>query len=196
MKEGRQLYLRMIIEEGELSPTDFIGLFECADTMSRHIAEQEALNLFEFLKMPSDWKLETLTRIHQLGRRVPSPAEVKTVKRGSWSIEILLASPVLLFFLKHYVHPIVKAAWDDSLLRKKIVTFIRDRVFLGSKRQIEDQAIKKPRYRNLKIKSVGELESISDEDFEIEIIFEKQEILEVRAPLGELVKEFIAKLER
>ena len=195
MREARQLYLRLIIKEADLSVDDFIGLFECAEIVSRHIAEQEALNLFEFLKIPSSWRIETLQRIRQLGRRIPSPAEVKTVERGSWSIEVIIASPVLLFILKNYLHPIVKEAWDDSRLREKIINFIRDEIFLGSKRQIEEQAIKKPRYRNLKITRVGDLEKTPDNDFEIEISFEKQEILEARASARELIKEFVARLQ-
>ena len=74
---GRRLQLTFVVgSEAELSPTDFIGLFECADVMVRHVVEYEALQLFDALNLPSEWRLATLQSVRRLGRRVPAPGEI------------------------------------------------------------------------------------------------------------------------
>lgn len=77
MNENRTLNLLFYIDsKAEIVLNDFIGLFDCAEALSRHIIEQEAYNLSTELNIPNELKFRTLSRIHQVGRKLPIPIEV------------------------------------------------------------------------------------------------------------------------
>jgi len=195
--EDRSLHLRFVLDTDEdLAPDDFIGLFECADAFARHVVEQAALELFIDLNLPEQWRLGTLQHIHQLGRRVPVPAQVVRVERGSWSIETLLQGAAVLWFLKNYVHPVVRDAWDDSRLRQAIVEFLRDKVFLGARRNLEQKAVEAPRFRRLQVQTVSEPEPASRQESQIEVRLVRREIVEARFADRELLDEFVRRLRR
>ena len=106
MAEQRTIEIRVVLNNDEpISPSEFLDLFRCGDEFSRHIAQQEALALLDDIGVPGDVRLATLQHIHQLGRRLPSPAEVQAVEKGSWLVVLTIASPALLYVLKEYVHP-------------------------------------------------------------------------------------------
>jgi len=114
---GRTLQLTFTVgSENELSPTDFIGLFECVDVFVRHLIEHEALQLFDELNLPSEWRLTTLQDVRRIGRRVPAPAEIARIQRGSWEIVAVLQGAAVLWFLKNYVHPVVQEARRGTIV--------------------------------------------------------------------------------
>src|SRR5258706_11689325 len=99
---GRQLTLTFVAEaEADLSPTDFIGLFECADAFVRHVVEREALQLFEDLNLPSSWRISTMHDVRRLGRRLPAPGQITDVRRGSWEVTTVLQGAATLWFVKN-----------------------------------------------------------------------------------------------
>lgn len=197
MPEDRSLHLRFILQvEEDLTPEDFIGLFECAETFARHVVEREALQLFSDLDLPEEWTLGTLQRIHRLGRRVPVPARVVRVERGSWNVELLLPGAAVLWLLKNYVDPVIREAWDDSRVRHLIVEFLRDRVFLAARRSLEEKAVVAPRHRQLEVQAVSEPQQASREESHIEIRLVRREIMEARLTDQELLDDFIRRLRR
>jgi len=194
---GRRLEMTFVVEsEGDLSPTDFIGLFECADTFVRHIVEREALQLFEELNLPSEWRLSTLQEVRRLGRRVPAPAQITRVERGSWEITTVIQGAAVLWFVKNYLHPVVQEAWNDSRLRQVIVDFLRDRIFLGAKRSLEQKAVEAPRYRGLKVASIEEPQAPTPREAGLRIKLERREVIEATSSDQELIDEFLRRVGR
>jgi hypothetical protein len=191
----KRLVIRLVVDGAELSPSDFIGLFECAEGVSRFITEQEAGNLFAYLNVPSDIALENLRRFHRLSSRQPSLAEVGNIEKGSWLVEVVLWGSAV-FILKQYLHPAIKQGWEESRLRQLIMEFVRDKIFLGTKRDIETHVTRKPRYQNLLVTRVGELKEVSEEQVQIEIHLTKQFVLEPRPSDKRLIEEFIEKLKK
>lgn len=195
MNKNRSLSIIFYIDLiEELVLNDFIGLFECAEAFSRHIIEHEAYLLSSELKLPDELKLSTLHKIHQVGRKYPFPIKVIRVEKGSWCIEIFIPGAVILWILRKYIHPAVEEAWTDSRLREIIVTFLRERVFLGSKKSIEQKAIEKPNFRGLQVKKIKEIDIISQKS-EIQVNLSKTEILDVEFTEIELIEDFIRKLK-
>lgn len=197
MPDDRSLYLRFVLNAPEdLGPDDFLGLFECADTFARHVVELEALQLFTELRLPEEWRLGTLQRIHHLGRRAPVPARVVSVERGSWVVETLLGGAAVLWFLKNYVHPVVQDAWDDSRMRQTILEFLRNKIFLGARRGLEQKAVEIPRFRRLHIQTVSEPEGASREESHVVVRLERHEVIEVQLADRELLDDFVRRLRR
>jgi len=193
LEESRSLRLRLTVPDQTLSPGEFLSLFDCAETVSRALIEHEALALLEFLDFPADSRLQTMQTIHRLGRRVPTPAEVVSVEHACWTANVLIGGPVVLFILMNYVHPTVKDAFDDSRLKQLIVEFLRDRVFLGAKRTVEQAAVARPTYGNLGVRAVAELRAAPSEP-ELEVTLERREIIAVRSSDRELVEEFAERI--
>lgn len=192
---GRALHLTFVVAApGELSPTDFLGLFECVDSFSRHVVEHEALQLFDELDLPSEWRLATLQDIRRVGRRVSAPGEIARVHRGSWEIETILQGAALLWFVRSYLNPVVQDAWNDSRLRQVIVEFLRNRIFGGAKRALEQKAVQSPRYRTLEVSRVDEPEPGTAEEAGIRITLERREVLEARLSDHELVNDFLQRI--
>lgn len=194
---GRRLELTFVVEsDADLSPTDFIGLFECADTFVRHVVEHEALQLFDELNLPSEWRLSTLQEMRRLGRRLPAPAQITRVERGSWDVTAVLQGAAVFWFMKTYVHPVVQEAWNDSRLRQVIVEFLRDRIFLGAKRTLEQKAVQAPRYRGLEVASIEEPQTPSSAQAGLRIKLDKREVIEATSSDLELIDEFLRRIKR
>ena len=195
--DAKSLYLKFIVDsQDELTPDDFIGLFECIDAFSRTIIEHEALSLFSEAGFPDQWRLSTLQRIHKLGRKVPVPAGILEIRKGSWEVETLLQGAAVIWFLRNYIHPVVQDAWNDSKLREIIITFIRDKIFLGSKKNLESKAIEKSHYRTLRVAEIIGPEKVIDEKTEIKIRMSKTHIIEAEMSEQELFEDFIQKLKK
>lgn len=195
MNKYRTLNLLFHIDSTtELVLNDFIGLFECAEAFSRYILEQEAFNLSSDLGIPDDIKISTLYRIHKIGKKLPIPIEVIRIEKGSWYIEILVPGAVVLWILKKYIHPAVQEAWNESHLRDIIVNFLREKVFLGSKRNLEQKAVEQPSFKGLQIKSINEIE-VNLQKTEIKVDLGKKKVLEVELTERELIEDFIRKLK-
>jgi hypothetical protein len=193
MDDNKSLCIRLRVPDGDLSPTEFVSLFECADRTARAIVEQEAAELLEELRFPQDYRLQTLQTIHRLSRKVPTPAEVTNVERGSWQIDVIIRSAFVLFMLKEYVHPTVRAAFDDSRAKQVVVEFLRDRVFGGAKRKVEETAVANPRYGNLDVVSVNELPA-SPSQPSLQIELHRRELYVVKSSDQELIHDFIERL--
>jgi Holliday junction resolvase len=84
----------------------------------------------------------------------------------------------------------VKEAYDQSRLKQMIVEFLRDRVFLGAKRQVEQTAVGKPSHGNLKVTSVDQVRAEPSEPT-IEVKMERREIITVSSTDAELIEEFM-----
>ena len=195
--ESKSLHLNFTIDCHEkLDPSDFIGLFECIDLFTRTIIEHEALLLLSEAGFSDQWRLATLQRIHRLGRKVPVPAEILEIKKGSWNVVSLLQGAAVIWFLRNYVHPVVQDAWNDSRLRKIIITFIRDKIFLGSKKNLEKKAIEKPIFKGLRVAEIVGPEKATEEQIEIKIKMEKTTIVEARLSEKDLIEDFIQKLRK
>jgi len=196
LNDTRELTLRFVVDtQQDLTATDFVRLFECAEAISRHVFEIEAANLLMDLGFPEQERFEALKRIHRLGRRIPVPAQVKTVQRGSWIVEVLVPGAVLLFILRQYIHPVIMDAWQASNLRDRIVTFLRDRIFLGARRDVEAKAAESPRYGNLEVTRVSQTDADPGHP-ELVIRLERREVIEARIPDEELVQEFLRRLRQ
>lgn len=192
---GRTLQLTFTVgSERELSPTDFIGLFECVDTFVRHLIEHEALQLFEELNLPSEWRLTTLHDLRRIRRKIPAPAEITRIQRGSWEIVAILPGAAVLWFLKSYVHPVVQEAWNDSRLRQTIIEFLRERIFRGAKRSLEQKAVEKPRFRSLEVASVDEPDAATGTEAGLHIRLERREVIQATSTDAELIDDFLRRI--
>ena len=178
-----------------LPPDDFGSLFRCAEDLSRTVLQEEARNLFEYLELPADWRLRALQELHRIGRKVPTPAEVTRVERGSWLVVLSLSGPVILFVLKKYMHPVVQEAWDGSHLRNKLKAFLQERLFRGTRDDLERKAIESPKYGNLRIVRVEESTSTVARSPGIEVHLERQQVIEVHSSDQELLDAFIDRLQ-
>jgi hypothetical protein len=194
----RRLELTFVIEsESDLSPTDFLGVFECADNFVRHLVEHEALELFEDLNLPSEWRLTTLQQVRRLGRRAPAPGQIARVERGSWEITTVIPGFAVLWFVKHYLHPVVQEAWNDSRLRQAVVEFLRRKIFLGAKRSLEQKAVEVPRYKGLEVASIDEVPQPSGAyDVKLRIRLDRREVIDVSSSDQELIEEFLRRIGR
>lgn len=193
--DDRVLDVRLVLDTHDepISPAEFLDLFRCGDDFARYIVQNEALVLLEELDIPSGERLATLQRIHGLGRRVPSPAQVESVRKGSWEVLMTIPAAVLVFMLKEYIHPVAKQAWDESDARRRLFGFLKSRVFKDSKRQVEERAITTGRFGNLQVTGVaGETDSSSRPSITIRL--ERHQVFEVRLTDRELVDEFMKKM--
>ncbi len=196
MSYGKKLRVIFSIgDNNDLTTNDFVALFECADDIIWNIMEQEMLNFLDYIKLPSDNRIETISQVHRLARKTFSPAEVEYIKKGSWNIGVVILGSILLFVLKKYLHPTVLEAWNESCLREKIIEFLREKVFMGAKRSVEQSAVIKRRYRSLTIAKVGDLSNPTSEEYEIEIQLTKSMIVDYKKSEKELLEEFVKKLK-
>ena len=189
MADSTGLHLRFILDgDPDISPAEFVALFQCAEDYTRHVAEKESLTLLEDLQIPVEQRLTTMKTL--VRKQAPVPAEVVEVRRGSWVVDVLLPSAALIFVLKEYVHPAVKQAWDESRMREQLVSFMRDRVFRGVKGKIEAHAIDKPRFGNLEVIRVDGQEPPQPI---VEIRLERRTIIEVRTNDRDLIDDFLSR---
>ena len=127
---------------------------------------------------------------------MPAPAQIARVERGSWEITAILQGAAVLWFVKNYVHPVVQEAWNDSRLRQIIVEFLRERIFLGAKRTLEQKAVETPRYRGLEVASIEEPQTPTATEAGLRIKLETREVIEATASDQELIDEFLRRIRR
>lgn len=191
MADGRTLELRLKVESHDtISTGEFIDLFRCAEDVARHLVEHEARFLLDYLDVPTESRLSSLQRLHRLGRRAPVPAEVESVQRGSWIVIVTIASPAVLWFLKSYVDPVVREAWDGSALRSRVLRFLQDKAFGGARKAVEQKAVTSPRYGNLQIVDVSEQGARSGEFDGVTIRLERRIILAVPKDQADAIERF------
>jgi hypothetical protein len=190
--ELRSLRLTFVLDSADaIFSSEFISFFQCVDGFSRAIAEDEARTLLEHMNVTAAVRLDVLQRLHRQWRRMPAPVEVTSVERGSWVVDAVLQSAGLLFILKEFVAPTLKVAWDDSRLRDLVVSFLRERVFLGAKRKAEEKAIEQPTFGNLRVTDVRERTPSGSPEPSLEIRLTRSTIVEVRSTDNELIEEFL-----
>jgi hypothetical protein len=195
MVTDRRLQLRFRIDTTDpISPTEFVDVFRCADSLTRAIAETEALALLEHLGLPTSDRLAALQRLHGVGGRLAIPAEVERVERGSWLVVVGFVGPIVLYVLKNYLAPVVQEAWEESAVRDRLKQFLRDKVFLGARAAVEQKAIQTPAWGNLRIQSVDVVTPEDQADEALEVRFERRTVIEVRSSDSQLMNEFLKRL--
>ena len=195
--ESRSLRIRFHLKtDDNISPSEFVDLMNCVEEKTRDVVERETHALLNFLGLPSEHRFETMRRIHRVGRRMPLPAEVESVERGSWEVTVLIGGPALLWILKEYLHPIVKEAWDDSQIRENILVFLKEHVFREAHRTLEQKATEKPRQRNLEISGIQERLSGDTRHSEQVVLLERTRVIAVSGRERDLIEELVSRLGR
>jgi len=194
--DDRVLQIRLVLKGRDgTTPADFLDLFRCGDDLSRYIAQHEVAALLEELEVPSAERLAAIQKIRSLGKRLPSPAEVQSVEKGSWEVSLDICALVLVFLLKEYIHPIFQQAWAESDLRERLLGFLRRDVFRRAKRQAETKAIDTPSYGNLRVAKVEETAQDTQRP-ELVVYLERREITEVRFNDPSLLEDFLRELKK
>lgn len=117
-------------------------------------------------------------------------------ERGSWTIETLLSSAAVLWFMRHFVGAPILAAWDESRLRQRVESFIRDRAFHGARQSVELKAAQKPRTGSLEISQVEEESGSTPEARRLAVRVTRSTVIEVELSDREVIEEFIQELKR
>ncbi len=194
MSETRTLTLRFHIESSdELTSTEFLSLFECVDAFGRTIAEFETARFLESLELPYTYRRELQDSIASVGRRLPTPTEIRSVERGSWSVTSVLTGPAILWVAQKFIVSPLLEAWNESNARDKLREFFKDRIFAGAKRVVENRAAQGSTFGNLRIVRVDE-ERSSREQPTIVVSLKRSEIFEVRTSDKQLIDDFLARL--
>jgi hypothetical protein len=192
--ETRSLLLRFYIEsDDELASSEFLSLFECVDTMGRAVAEFETARFLETLELPYDYRRDLQQSVVNVGRRLPTPMEIKSVERGSWSVTAVLTGPALLWVAQKFIVSPLLEAWSESRAREKVEEFFRDRVFGGARRVVENRAAQGPTFGNLRIVQVEQIKSSPDQPTLV-IRLKRSEIVEVQTSDKQLIEDFLARL--
>lgn len=170
MNGARSVQLDIRLEsESDLSPSDFTALFKYTEEFVRAIAYTEAEHLLEFLEVPEQFRLHTLNQMRRYARRDVAPAEIREIERGSWEVVAYVSAPFLIWFLKNYIHPVAREAWDDSQLRDRLYQFMRDRIFGGAAESVEGRAERARPHGNLRVTQVEALTGPEERDQRIRI---------------------------
>jgi hypothetical protein len=189
------LRIRFVVAGHEpLAPGEFVDLFQCAEAFVQSAAEQELLALLEELGLTTDDRFEALRRIHRVRRRVPIPAAVESIHRGSWEVVLTLGGTAILWLLKEYVHPVSREVWDASDARGKLRGFIERRMFRRAKPAVEQAAVEQSRWGNLQVTGVestpehGGAHPVAPQ---LTVRLERRQVIEVTISDRELIEEFI-----
>lgn len=192
----RTLQIRFVLEEDEaLSPSDFVHFFAYGEEIARDLAETEALELFDYLGMPSEWQIESLEEFRQLLKHAPAPAEILDIRHESpWYYLLAIPAGTVLFFVSKCVHPEIKRAWAQSAAREHFFEFMRDRVFGGARQKVQQRIAKKPSRKGVRAKKVEELKESRPEMPLFEVRMERSALLHVSISDEELLEEFKRRL--
>jgi hypothetical protein len=194
MPETRTLTLQFRVEsDDELTSTEFLSLFSCIDPFGRAIAENETFRFLETLELPDEYRLQLFESILTVGREIPTPAEIRSVDRGSWSVTAVLSGLAILWIAQKFIGSPILRGWDESMARERLMTFFRDRVFGGSKQVIERRAAEGPTFGNLKVAAVEEVRSAPGEPHVL-IRLKRTEVVEVESSDQQLIENFLRRL--
>lgn len=194
MAENRTLTLQFQVEsDDELTSSDFLSLFTCVDDFGRAVTESETFGFLETLDLPSEYRMQLLQAIMGLGRGIPTPAEIRSIERGSWSVMAVLSGPAILWITQKFIGIPILQGWDASSARERLMVFFRDHVFGGAHRVIERRAAEEPTFGNLRVAEVRELRS-SPEEPHVLIRLKRTEVIEIRSTDKQLVDEFLKRL--
>jgi hypothetical protein len=108
-----------------------------------------------------------------------------------WIVIVTIASSAVLWFLKSYVDPVVREAWDSSQMRSQIVRFLQDKAFRGARKTVEQRAISMPQYGNLRVSDVSELDRTRTADHGVEVHLERRSSLVIRRDEEEAIERFV-----
>lgn len=194
MAESRSLTLEFRVEsDEELTSGEFLSLFSCIDNFGRAVTESETVGFLETLGLPNEYRLQILNTIMEIGREIPTPTEIRSIDRGSWSVVAVLAGPAILWVTQKFIGLPILKGWDESSAREQLKTFFRERVFGGAQRVIEYRAAQRPTFGNLKVAEVTEIRSSPDRPH-ILIRLKRTEIIEVRVSDKQLIEDFLKRL--
>lgn len=195
--EARTLSIRFALAgEDKLSSSEFLDLVQIIDGIARAVVESEIQQLLEVLQVPGELRLPVLRDTARIGRRGPAPTQIIAVERGSWTIETLLSSVAVIWFMKHFIGAPILAAWDESRLRHRVESFIRDRAFQGARQSVELKAAQKPRTGSLEISQVEEESGSTPEARSLAVRVTRSTVIEVELSDREVIEEFIQELKR
>ena len=194
MAETRSLTLRFEVEfDGELTSTEFMSLFACVDQMGRAVTESETFGILEMLELPIEVRLQIFHNALDFERQIPTPAEIQSIERGSWSVVAVISSPAILWILQKFFALPILEGWNESWARERLMAFFRERVFGGARQVIERQAAERDIFGNLQIVEVNEMKS-SPDDPHLVIRLKRTEVLAVRSSDKQFIEEFLKRL--
>lgn len=196
MKLERELLIKVWLPDADgFSTTDFYNLFDLADSVCRSVLREEALLLVSALPIPEDLRREAAGEL-TTERRVPIHADVKDIRAGSWTIEILIPAAAVFYFLDKFVTPSLQEAWKDSDLQKSIVAFLKTKVFAASRARFEEPEPRPRRkFRTVRVESARVLAETTETSTRVQIEVSRAEHLEEPTD-GELLAEFAKKLKQ
>jgi hypothetical protein len=195
MKE-RTLQIRFVLEESEaLSPSDFVNFFAYGEDVAKDLAETEALELFEYMKVPSEREIESLSTLRRIIRQGPATAEVREIRHDSpWSYLLVIPAGMLVYFASKCLHPEIRRAWIASNGREQFYTFMRDRVFGGAPRKVRDRIAKKSSRKGVRAREVKELDGSSPGAPLLEVRMTRTTIVQLTTSDKELLEDFRRRL--
>ena len=195
MKLERELVLKVYLPEADgFSTTDFFNLFDLADSVCRSIIREEARLLVDALPVPEEWRRETIEEMHS-GRRVPIHADVKDIRAGSWTIEVLISGAAVYYFVDKFITPSLQEAWKDSDMQKSIVSFLKKSVFTSSRERFERRQIPARRtFRTVHVDSARLLPESTEASTRVQVDIARAEHIETLTD-QEILKDFVKKLK-
>ena len=185
LPDGRNLRLTFAVDSSELSSTDFVSLFEAIDEICKGIVEGERYALLEDLGLSSEFRVAFATETRKIARRLPAPANVLEVKRGSWVVQVLIPAAAIIgtlgtLTLKSTLFPAMSEAFNQSRGRETIIRFLREKAFGGARRSAEMIASDLSGGGQLRVRGVHEKGDSPHGRRELEISVEVTRVIRVR----------------
>ena len=75
-----------------------------------------------------------------------------------------------------------------------IIEFLRDRIFRGAKRSLEQKAVESPRFRSLEVASVDEPVAATTTEAGLRIRLERREVIQATSADAELIDDFLRRI--
>jgi hypothetical protein len=193
----RTLRIQFVLDESTvLSPSDFVNFFAYGEQLSRALTEIEALDLFEYLRVPSEWQIDSVEQLRDMLKHTPAPAEIVEVNHDSpWHYLLAIPASTLFYFVGKCIHPEIRRAWTQSAARDHFFEFMRDRIFAGARQKVQRQVSRRPSRKGVRAHSVRELGGSQEGSPLLEVRMQRTEVFEVRVSDEELLTEFTDRLK-
>jgi hypothetical protein len=199
MSDIRALRLRFVLEthsKDRTDASDFVAAFSFVDDLSRAVAENEARDLVEALGFRGDARFDAFQSISRFQQLLPPPAEVDNIERGSWVIDTVIPGTAILFILKNTIGRTLSDAWDESSVREQLLGFLRETVFRGAARRVQERAIETPQHGTLRVANVREIVTRMTHEPVIEITLRRAEVASVRISEEQLIEGILKQFRR